>query len=88
MNIPLVEPEYEQLSIVVKAERGWAVCQEAAVFEPVHHGNWEAMDSTVHGDHCRYGNSDVVRAFKDLESSWDSCKMVGQRCRVKNNTIE
>lgn len=74
MNIPPIKPECEQLSIVAKAERGWAVCQAAAVFEPLHHGNWEAMDSTVHGGHRRYGNCDVVRAFNDLESSWDCCE--------------
>lgn len=83
MNIPLVEPEYEQLPIVVEAERGWAVCQEAAVFEPVHHGNGEAMDSAVHGDCCCYGNSDVVRALCDLESFRDSCKVAGQQFRIR-----
>lgn len=40
----------KQLPIVVEAERGWAVGQEAAVFEPVHRGNREAADSAVHGD--------------------------------------
>lgn len=79
--MPLVGPECEQLSIVVEAERGRAVCQEAAVFEPVHHGNREATDSAVHGDLCCHSNSDVVRALDDLEPSQDSCKVVSQHLK-------
>lgn len=74
MNIPLVPPECEQLSIVLQVEQGRAVRQEAAVFEPVHHGNREAADSTVHGDLCSYSNSDVVRALDDLQPSGNPCK--------------
>ena len=81
MNIPQVpcsvRPECEQLSIVVQAERGRAVCQVAAVFEPVHHGNREAADSTVHGDLGSHGDSDVVRALDDLQPSGNPCKTDG-----------
>ncbi|TNN60185.1 hypothetical protein EYF80_029618 [Liparis tanakae] len=70
-----VGPECEQLSIVLEAERGRAVGQGAAVFEPVHHGNREATDSAAHGDLCSHSNGDVVRALDDLQPSRNTCKI-------------
>lgn len=64
----------KQLPIVVEAKRGWAVHQEAAVFEPVHHGNGEATDSAVHGDLSCQSNSDVVWTTDYVKSFWDSCE--------------
>lgn len=85
INISVVGPECEQLSIVVEAERGRAVRQEAAVFEPVHHGNREATDIAVHGDLCSHGSSDVVRTLDDLQPPRDPCKVeiLPTRAKVK-----
>ena len=82
INISVVGPECEQLSIVVEAERGRAVHQEAAVFEPVHHGNREPTDIAVHGDLCSHGSSDVVRALDDLQPPRDPCKVKCQHYKI------
>lgn len=63
----------KQLPIVVEAERGWAVGQEAAVFEPVHHGNREAADSAVHGHLSCQSNGDVVWTTDYVKSFRNSC---------------
>lgn len=83
-----VTPECEQLSIVLEAERRRAVRQEAVVFEPVHHGNGEATDGTVHGYLCSHGDGDVVRTLKDCRSSRDPCKADGHTRQVLTHIIE
>lgn len=92
MNIPLVPcsagPECEQLSIVLQAERGRAVGQEAAVFEPVHHGNREAADSAVHGVLCSHNNGDAVWAVDELQPSRDPCKVELQCFEITDNIFK
>lgn len=70
---PGARHDSKQLPIVVEAERGWAVGQEAAVFEPVHHGNREATNSAVHGDLSCHSNGDVVWTTDYVKSFRNSC---------------